>query len=64
MGWQRWDKATGKVEVEHKKEYLALKEALEEEGFFSSDEDEEWVCEACGHIHRGKNLQKLVLFVL
>jgi rubrerythrin len=27
---------------------------LEEEGFFNSEEQEEYVCEVCGHIHRGK----------
>jgi rubrerythrin len=47
-------KAIGKVEVEHEAEYLALLKALEEEGFFDSDEEEEWVCEVCGHVHRGK----------
>lgn len=47
-------KAIGKVEVEHEAEYLALKKALEDEGFFDSEEDEEWVCEVCGHVHRGK----------
>lgn len=47
-------KAIGKVEVEHEKEYLALKAALEEEGFFNTQEDEEWVCEVCGHVYRGK----------
>jgi len=47
-------KAIGKVEVEHEAEYLALKKALEEDGFFESEEDEEWVCEVCGHVHRGK----------
>lgn len=46
--------AIGKVEVEHEAEYLALKAALEAEGFFSSDEEEEYVCEVCGHVHRGK----------
>lgn len=50
----RMFKAIGKVEVEHEAEYLALKKALEEEGFFESDKDEEWVCEVCGHVHRGK----------
>ncbi len=50
----RMFKAIGKVEVEHEREYLALKKALEEEGFFQSDDEEEWVCEVCGHIHRGK----------
>lgn len=46
--------AIGKVEVEHEAEYLALKKALEEEEFFESDEKEEYVCEVCGHVHRGK----------
>lgn len=46
--------AIGKVEVEHEAEYLALKQALIDEGFFKSDEEEEWVCEVCGHVHRGK----------
>ncbi|MFA6788561.1 MAG: ferritin family protein [Arcobacteraceae bacterium] len=50
----RMFKAIGKVEVEHEKEYLELKQALMDEGFFNSEEEEEWVCEVCGHIHRGK----------
>jgi desulfoferrodoxin-like iron-binding protein len=50
----RMFKAIGKVEVEHEKEYRELLEALEAEGFFESDEEEEWVCEVCGHVHRGK----------
>ncbi len=47
-------KAIGKVEVEHEAHYLALKKALEEDGFFNSDEDEEYICEVCGHVHKGK----------
>jgi desulfoferrodoxin-like iron-binding protein len=46
--------AIGKVEVAHEAEYLALKRALEEEDFFACEEEEEWVCEVCGHLHRGK----------
>ncbi|EAK5820990.1 rubrerythrin family protein [Campylobacter coli] len=46
--------AIGKVEIEHEKEYLALKKMLEEEEFFNSEVEELWVCEVCGHIHRGK----------
>lgn len=46
--------AIGKVEVEHEREYLELKKMLEEEGFFESGNEEVWVCEICGHIHRGK----------
>jgi desulfoferrodoxin-like iron-binding protein len=47
-------RAIGKVEVEHEAHYLALKKALEDEGFFDSDEDEYYVCEVCGHVHKGK----------
>jgi desulfoferrodoxin-like iron-binding protein len=47
-------RAIAKVEVEHEREYGELKAALEADGFFSSKEDEYWVCEVCGHVHRGK----------
>ncbi|NPA82299.1 MAG: desulfoferrodoxin FeS4 iron-binding domain-containing protein [Epsilonproteobacteria bacterium] len=47
-------KAIGLVEVEHEAEYLALMEKVIEEGFFNSKDEEEWVCEVCGHVHRGK----------
>lgn len=50
--------AIAKVEVEHEREYAALKQALIEDGFFQSDEEEIWVCEVCGHIHRGKKPPK------
>lgn len=46
--------AIGKVEVEHEREYLELKKMLDEEGFFAGEEEETWVCEVCGHVHRGK----------
>lgn len=47
--------AIGKVEVEHEREYLALKDMLESEGFFAGEDDgQAWVCEVCGHVHRGK----------
>ena len=51
-------RAIGKVEVEHEAEYLALKAALEAEGFFDSENNEEWICEVCGHVHRGKKAPK------
>lgn len=50
--------AIGKVEVEHEREYLELKKILDEEGFFESENEEFWVCEVCGHIHRGKKAPK------
>ncbi len=46
--------AIGKVEVEHERAYLELKKKLDDEGFFESEDEEFWVCEVCGHIHRGK----------
>ena len=46
------------LKIEHEKEYLELKEALIAEGFLESQEEEEWVCEVCGHIHRGKKPPK------
>jgi rubrerythrin len=55
----RMFKAIGKVEVEHEHEYLELKQELIDEGFLESeDKDEEWVCEVCGHVHRGKKPPK------
>ncbi|MFT7823266.1 MAG: ferritin family protein [Sulfurimonas sp.] len=50
--------AIAKVEVEHEREYAALKQALIDDGFFQSEEEEIWVCEVCGHIHRGKKPPK------
>jgi len=52
-------RAIGKVEVEHEREYLALKAALEAEGFFDSENNEEYICEVCGHVHRGKKAPKV-----
>ncbi len=54
----RMFKAIGKVEVEHEKEYLELKQELIDEGFLESEDEEEWVCEVCGHVHRGKKPPK------
>ena len=47
-------RAIGKVEVEHEAEYLELKRILEAEGFFDSENSEEWICEICGHVHHGE----------
>ena len=46
--------AIGRVEVEHEAEYRELLQVLEQDGFFASEQEEEWVCELCGHVHRGK----------
>ncbi len=48
-------KGIGKIEVEHEKMYRELLERLESgQEFVSDDSQEEWICEVCGHIHRGK----------
>jgi desulfoferrodoxin-like iron-binding protein len=47
-------RAIAKVEVEHEREYLELKSKLEKDGFFEDEAEESWVCEVCGHVHRGK----------
>ena len=53
-------KAIGKVEIEHENMYKELKERLEAGKEFESDnEDEEWICEVCGHVHRGKKAPKV-----
>ncbi|RXK13992.1 rubrerythrin family protein [Halarcobacter mediterraneus] len=53
-------KLIGNIEIEHEnmyKELLARLEAGEE--FVSEDEEEEWICEVCGHVHRGKKALKV-----
>jgi desulfoferrodoxin-like iron-binding protein len=53
-------KAIGKVEVEHEKMYRELLERLESgKEYESENEEEEWICEVCGHIHRGKKPPKV-----
>lgn len=53
-------KGIGKVEVEHENMYKELLHRLEHGGeFVSEDEDEEWICEICGHVHRGKKPPKV-----
>lgn len=47
-------KKIGGVEVEHEREYLELKQLLDDEKFFKDDSEQVWVCEVCGHVHRGK----------
>ena len=51
--------AIGKVEVEHENMYRELKARLEAgKEFESENEEEEWICEVCGHVHRGKKSTK------
>ncbi|AXX92805.1 rubrerythrin family protein [Malaciobacter molluscorum LMG 25693] len=49
----------GKIEIEHENMYKSLLERLQNgKEFESEDDDEEWICEVCGHVHRGKKPPK------
>ncbi len=57
---QRLFTGIGKIEVEHENMYRMLLARLEADAEFVSDSDEEeWICEVCGHIHRGKKPPKV-----
>jgi desulfoferrodoxin-like iron-binding protein len=45
----------GKVEVEHERDYRAIEEAITKDKLFKGDSEDEWTCQVCGHIHKGKN---------
>ena len=50
----------GQIEIEHENMYKSLKERLESgQEHVSVDEEEEWICEVCGHVHRGKKALKV-----
>ncbi len=50
----------GKIEIEHENMYRELKRRLEAgEEHVSENDDEEWICEVCGHVHRGKKALKV-----
>ncbi|CAA6815626.1 MAG: Rubrerythrin family protein [uncultured Campylobacterales bacterium] len=49
----------GDIEVEHENMYKELKNRLESgKEFESDDKEEEWICDVCGHVHRGKKPPK------
>jgi desulfoferrodoxin-like iron-binding protein len=50
----------GKIEIEHEKMYRELLARLENGTEFESDDpEEEWICEECGRIHKGKKPPKV-----
>jgi len=50
----------GKIEVEHENMFKMLLERLEAGAeHLSEDTEEEWICEVCGHVHRGKKPPKV-----
>ena len=53
-------KGIGKIEVEHENMYRELLRRLEAgEEHLSDNDEEEWICEVCGHVHRGKKPPKV-----
>ena len=51
------ERQISKIEVEHENMFKMLKERLENDAeFVSENEEEAWICEVCGHIHYGKKL--------
>ena len=49
----------GKIEIEHENMYKELIRRLSAgEEHESINADEEWICEVCGHVHRGKKPPK------
>ena len=43
-----------KVEEQHEKRYKKLAQNIKNTQVFESDEETEWVCRNCGHVHKGK----------
>lgn len=43
-----------KVEAEHEARYLALLANVENNQVFEKEEEIEWQCRNCGHVHKGK----------
>ncbi len=44
-----------KIEKEHEERYLKLLQNVEEKQVFQKEEEVEWICSNCGHIHKGKD---------
>ncbi|MDD2798910.1 MAG: rubrerythrin family protein [Bacteroidales bacterium] len=47
-------KLIAKVEAEHEARYRTLQARVEAEKVFEREEEIEWQCRNCGHIHKGK----------
>ena len=51
--------AVGKIEKEHEERYRKLLENLENGSVFENDGEVYWICQNCGHIHKGKTPPKV-----
>lgn len=47
-------KMIARVEKDHEDRYRKLAENVKAGKVFAKDEDTEWVCRECGHVHKGK----------
>lgn len=52
-------KSIAKIEKHHEQRYAKLLENIQNDKVFSKDEEIEWVCDNCGHLHKGKNAPKV-----
>ena len=44
----------GEIEREHEKRYLKLLDNLKADTVFQKSKEQEWICQNCGHHHKGK----------
>jgi len=51
--------AVAKIEKMHDERYQKLAANIETDKVFKKDEDKEWECLNCGHIHRGKEAPQI-----
>lgn len=51
-------KLIAKIEKEHEERYKKLLERVESGTVFEREEETEWVCRKCGHVHKGKKALK------
>lgn len=53
-----WFNEVAKIEKEHEERYLKLLDNVTNSQVFARKEEQVWVCQNCGHIHKGKNAPK------
>jgi len=47
-------KLISKIEAHHEARFLKLLKNIEDNKVFEDDEETEWVCRKCGHVHKGR----------
>lgn len=47
--------SVGKIEKHHEERYLALKNNIESGKVFKKDSETVWICDNCGHVHKGNS---------